>query len=48
MLAKQIKQSELHHLAVGALILSEWTDYKPEKMHCLLHNVSDWFALKKS
>ena len=29
------------------IILSEWTDYKPENVHRLLHNASDWFAIKK-
>ena len=29
------------------IILSEWTDYKPENIHRMLHNASDWFAIKK-
>ena len=29
------------------IILSEWTDMKPENVHRLLHNASDWFAIKK-
>ena len=29
------------------IILSEWTDLKPENVHRLLHNASDWFAIKK-
>lgn len=29
------------------LILSEWTNYKPENVHRMLHNASDWFAIKK-
>lgn len=29
------------------IILSEWTDLKPENVHKLLHNASDWFAIKK-
>ncbi len=29
------------------VILSEWTDLKPENVHRLLHNASDWFAIKK-
>ncbi len=28
-------------------ILSEWTDMKPENVHRLLHNASDWFAIQK-
>lgn len=30
------------------VILSEWTDYKPENVHRMLHNANDWFALKKN
>jgi CopA family copper-resistance protein len=30
------------------IILSEWTDYKPENIHRMLHNASDWFAIKKN
>ncbi|GGF03999.1 multicopper oxidase domain-containing protein [Flavobacterium limi] len=29
------------------IILSEWTDMKPHNIHRLLHNASDWFAIKK-
>ena len=29
------------------LILSEWTDYNPNNVHRMLHNASDWFAIKK-
>jgi len=29
------------------LILSEWTDMKPENVHRMLHNATDWFAIKK-
>ena len=29
------------------IILSEWTNYKPENVHRMLHNASDWFAIKK-
>ncbi|PWA05017.1 multicopper oxidase domain-containing protein [Flavobacterium psychrotolerans] len=29
------------------IILSEWTDMKPENVHRMLHNASDWFAIKK-
>ncbi|WP_232520950.1 multicopper oxidase domain-containing protein [Flagellimonas nanhaiensis] len=29
------------------LILSEWTDIKPENVHRMLHNANDWFAIKK-
>ena len=30
------------------IVLSEWTDYKPENVHRMLHNASDWFAIKKN
>jgi CopA family copper-resistance protein len=29
------------------ILLSEWTDIKPENVHRMLHNASDWFAIKK-
>jgi CopA family copper-resistance protein len=29
------------------IILSEWTDIKPENIHRMLHNATDWFAIKK-
>ena len=29
------------------VILSEWTNLKPENVHRMLHNASDWFAIKK-
>ncbi len=29
------------------VILSEWTDMKPETVHRMLHNATDWFAIKK-
>ncbi|TLV01382.1 multicopper oxidase domain-containing protein [Dyadobacter luticola] len=29
------------------IVLSEWTDIKPENVHRMLHNASDWFAIKK-
>ncbi|PXY40904.1 copper oxidase [Flavobacterium cheongpyeongense] len=29
------------------IVLSEWTDIDPENVHRLLHNASDWFAIKK-
>lgn len=34
-------------LAAVPVILSEWTDMKPENVHRLLHNASDWFAIRK-
>lgn len=29
------------------IILSEWTNINPENVHRMLHNASDWFAIKK-
>ena len=29
------------------IVLSEWTNYKPDNVHRMLHNASDWFAIKK-
>ncbi|MES2796344.1 MAG: multicopper oxidase domain-containing protein [Bacteroidota bacterium] len=30
------------------IVLSEWTNLKPENVHRMLHNASDWFALRKN
>jgi len=30
------------------IVLSEWTDYKPENVHRMLHNATDWFAIQKN
>ncbi|RQO30739.1 copper oxidase [Taibaiella sp. KBW10] len=30
------------------VVLSEWTDLKPENVHRMLHNANDWSALKKN
>lgn len=29
------------------IVLSEWTDYNPNNIHRMLHNATDWFAIKK-
>ncbi|WP_293892318.1 multicopper oxidase domain-containing protein [Flavobacterium sp.] len=34
-------------LTTVPIILSEWTDLKPENVHRMLHNATDWFAIKK-
>lgn len=34
-------------LATIPVILSEWTDMKPDNVHRMLHNATDWFAIKK-
>lgn len=30
------------------VVLSDWTNYNPNNIHRMLHNASDWFALKKN
>ncbi len=29
------------------VVLSEWTNFNPKNVHRMLHNASDWFAIKK-
>lgn len=29
------------------VIISEWTDYNPGNIHRMLHNATDWFAIRK-
>jgi FtsP/CotA-like multicopper oxidase with cupredoxin domain len=29
------------------VVLSEWTDVKPDNVHRMLHNATDWFAIQK-
>ena len=29
------------------IILSEWTNLNPKQVHRMLHNATDWFAIKK-
>jgi len=35
-------------LLTTPIVLSEWTDYNPMNVHRMLHNATDWFALKKN
>ncbi|MFV8341708.1 multicopper oxidase domain-containing protein [Flavobacterium sp. XS2P39] len=37
----------IDNLPTIPLILSEWTDMKPENVHRMLHNGTDWFAIQK-
>lgn len=30
------------------VVLSEWTNLRPENVHRMLHNANDWFALRKN
>lgn len=39
---------EEDRLPTVPVILSEWTDYKPGNVDRMLHNASDWFALRKN
>ena len=38
---------EIDDLPAIPIILSEWTDRKPENVHRMLHNATDWFAIQK-
>jgi CopA family copper-resistance protein len=29
------------------IVLSEWTNYNPKNVHRMLHNATDWFAIRK-
>ena len=42
------RRADVDGLPTVPVILSEWTDYKPENVHRMLHNASDWFALRKN
>ncbi len=41
-------RSEFDALPAIPVMLSEWTDYRPENIHRMLHNASDWFAIRKN
>ena len=40
-------RKDIDDLPTIPLILSEWTDYNPNNVHRMLHNATDWFAIKK-
>ncbi|MDG1962401.1 MAG: multicopper oxidase domain-containing protein [Flavobacteriaceae bacterium] len=40
-------RKEIDDLPEVPMILSEWTDIKPENVHRMLHNANDWSAIKK-
>ena len=42
-----LNKKEGYDVPTVPVILSEWTNYKPENVHRMLHNASDWFAIKK-
>jgi len=37
----------VHNVPTVPVILSEWTDIKPENVHRMLHNANDWGGIKK-
>ena len=37
----------IDNLPTVPIILSEWTDINPNNVHRMLHNATDWFAIKK-
>ena len=41
-------RKDIDDLPTVPIVLSEWTDYKPENVHRMLHNATDWFAIKKN
>jgi FtsP/CotA-like multicopper oxidase with cupredoxin domain len=41
------RRSGIDDISMVSVVLSEWTNYKPENVHRMLHNASDWFAIKK-
>jgi CopA family copper-resistance protein len=41
------KRKDVDGLPAIPIILSEWTDMKPENVHRMLHNATDWFAIQK-
>jgi hypothetical protein len=43
----RIQLSGIDDLPTIPIILSEWTDMKPENVHRMLHNATDWFAIQK-
>ncbi len=40
------KRKELN-IPTLPVVLSEWTDMNPKNVHRMLHNATDWFAIKK-
>ena len=40
-------RNKIDDLPTIPIILSEWTDMKPDNVHRMLHNATDWFAIQK-
>ena len=41
------ERAEIEKLPTIPVVLSEWTDMKPEEVQRSLHNATDWFAIQK-
>ncbi|MFW1424708.1 copper oxidase, partial [Vibrio parahaemolyticus] len=41
-------RKDIDDLPTIPVVLSEWTNYRPENVHRMLHNATDWFAIKKN
>jgi CopA family copper-resistance protein len=40
-------RKEIDDIPTYPIVISEWTDYNPNNIHRMLHNATDWFAIKK-
>ncbi len=40
-------RKEIDNIPSIPIVLSEWTNYNPKNVHRMLHNATDWFAIKK-
>jgi CopA family copper-resistance protein len=40
-------RKNIDDLSTVPIVLSEWTDMNPNNVHRMLHNATDWFAIKK-
>ena len=40
-------RKDIDDLPTVPVVLSEWTNYNPKNVHRMLHNATDWFAIKK-
>lgn len=43
----ETRRQEIDDLPAVPIMLSEWTNLDPGNVHRMLHNASDWFAIKK-
>ena len=42
------KRDGIDNIPSIPVVLSEWTNYNPNNIHRMLHNATDWFAIKKN